>query len=140
MNDPRIDHLIRARFEAAYERLHKEPCPRWVRPSDRRQAEWEEQLQAWIPLLEATGYMLREGDDEALLCGECPCADCGGPFEAHRLGHCSCGCNPPCDGFIRDSRLGTIEAAAKPLAGEPLAEAVAHAVWHALYAPAEAAE
>lgn len=133
--DPRIPVLVRARHEVDCEAWRRQPCPSWCGPNKADRATMERQAELWIPAFERAGFMLREGDDEVLLCGSCVCADCGGPFEAHRVGRCACGCNPMCEAFVRDSRLGAIRAAAEALTGELLAEAVAHAVWHALFAP-----
>lgn len=77
---------------------------------------------------------LLDGDDLVLLCDDCVCADCGGPFGQHAPdGDCSCGCEPACDRFIRDSKLDQIAEAVQAMTGSPLSEAVAHAAWHALH-------
>ncbi|MEY9876618.1 hypothetical protein ABH931_006128 [Streptacidiphilus sp. MAP12-33] len=74
------------------------------------------------------------GDDMALLCEDCECADCGGTYGQHAPGGvCSCGCTPPCDRFIRDEALDVVTQALMPLLSSPSAEAFAHVVWHALF-------
>lgn len=57
MDDPRIEKLIRARYEMHYEAYRKEPCPYWVGPSARFRAQCEDELEAWLPVLERMGFI-----------------------------------------------------------------------------------
>lgn len=139
--DPRIARLVRARYEVDYEAWHKRPCPRWSGPPKKDQAAMEREAELWLPAFERASLMPREGDDQPVLCGACLCSDCGGPFAQHHYqGLCECGCQPACERFDKDSRLELLRATVHPLTGDLLDEAVAHAAWHALFAPIEETE
>ncbi len=133
MTDPRMPPLMQARIALAYEWRHKEPCPSWISWSAREGAEMERELAAWLPAFQRAGWFDANGDDLLLLCDDCVCADCGGRHGQHAPdGVCSCGCDPACDRFVRDSQLALIAEAVAAMVGSPMSEAVAHAVWHAL--------